>query len=394
MNNKIYLTLFLLANSLLNLSNAGERVVPLNEQHSKYYEAREGFAVIEAEDFSHQAKDSIRRWFRFNEHSQAHGFADADDNHAKGASEGTYIELLPDTRTTHSETLVKSVNFSEIPGESSILSYPIYFNKPGRYYVWARAFSTGTEDNGLHIGINGTWPESGKRLQFCTGKYQWTWSSAQRTDEQHCGVPSAIYFDVDSIGVHNFQISMREDGTELDKFIFTQDRTYNPSGLGPKATTIQSPTLQQGPNLDSKAYVLYATQDFKFSNPIYKHTQRNVLAINATIVEARNTFFKADYQWNELQEGQFNIKLITLSEIDGESEYRLFHNGKKIAEFKNPVTEEDYQEVEFEAGIIKLKPGDMITVESNALSNNKIPEAGAYAFARGRWRSLTFEKLK
>ena len=33
--------------------------------------------------------------------------------------------------------------------------YEVHFNTPGTYGLWARAFSTTSEDNGLQFGING-----------------------------------------------------------------------------------------------------------------------------------------------------------------------------------------------------------------------------------------------
>lgn len=65
-------------------------------------------------------------------------------------------------------------------------------NTPGAYFIWVRAFSTGPEDNGLHVGVNGEWPESRQRIQLCKGKHEWAWSSAQRVPKNHCGVPQTI----------------------------------------------------------------------------------------------------------------------------------------------------------------------------------------------------------
>ncbi len=33
-------------------------------------------------------------------------------------------------------------------------------------YVWARAYSSGAEDNSLHVGLDAAWPESGVRLHW------------------------------------------------------------------------------------------------------------------------------------------------------------------------------------------------------------------------------------
>jgi hypothetical protein len=115
-----------------------------------------------------------------------------------------------------------------------LLVYPVRFDTPGRYYVWVRAYSTGSEDNGLHVGIDGTWPESGQRLQWCEGKHSWWWESKQRTQKEHCGEPHKIYLDIEQPGLHTIEFSMREDGFEFDKWLMTTDRDFaRPVGPGP-----------------------------------------------------------------------------------------------------------------------------------------------------------------
>lgn len=114
-----------------------------------------------------------------------------------------------------------------------MLHYRVHITTPGRYYVWARAYSTGTEDNGLHVGHDGHWPASGQRMQWCDGKYGWRWESRQRTEAEHCGVPGLIYLDL-TAGEHQITFSMREDGFEFDKLLLTMDPAFQrPEDAGP-----------------------------------------------------------------------------------------------------------------------------------------------------------------
>jgi len=76
------------------------------------------------------------------------------------------LEILPYTRTTHSDQLISGFNFSNTPGKMGILSYNVFFHSPGEYTVWVRVFSTRAEENGLCMGIDGTWPRSGQRIQL------------------------------------------------------------------------------------------------------------------------------------------------------------------------------------------------------------------------------------
>ena len=181
----------------------------------------DGVVIVEAEHFHRQSLDAVRRWHVVSEREQPAAEPDGDPAHLAGASGGAYLEALPDTRRTHDDTLTRGENFSNEPGILAVLHYKVHFTNPGRYYVWVRAFSTGTEDNGIHVGLNGAWPDSGQRMQWCEGKYAWRWESRQRTKEQHCGVPGQIWLDVETPGVHEVLFSLREDGFEFDKFILS-----------------------------------------------------------------------------------------------------------------------------------------------------------------------------
>ena len=149
---------------------------------------------------------------------------DPDPSHAEGACGRGYLELLPDTRVTHSDPLVHGVSFTNLGGQCSVLYYPVLFTDAGRYYVWVRMNCTGSEDNGLHVGIDGKWPESGARLQFTGQHGKWQWDSRQRTEQVHTGVLGQIWLDIEEPGLHTIMFSMREDGFEFDRFLLTRDK--------------------------------------------------------------------------------------------------------------------------------------------------------------------------
>ena len=365
-----------------------------------------GTAVIEAEHYSTQHKADTRRWIVFNSLSNStHGLADSDTIHLEGASNNAYIELLPDTRTNHSEPLEHGVNFSAKPGKLAVLTYPIYFDTPGKYFVWARAFSTGSEDNGLHVGLNNTWPSSSQRLQLCEGKNKWTWSSNQRRKDNHCGTPDTIWLDIPESGVHNITLSMREDGFELDKIILTRDANYKPVGVGPsetRHTPLPLPLKETFVDVQKYSLILEAPQTFESAGdvPFYHDRRNSALGIDAREIQYRNVWATSELKvpekvWGKKASPQKtfkNVILVTLGEIDGESPYKVLLNNKEIGSYTNSETETDYQENYFDLGSLTLKPGDIITVKSKAVTNGKIPENGGTAYARGRWRGLVFQE--
>lgn len=370
----------------------------------KNYVETDGMVAVEAEDYVAQGKDSIRRWYVTTPNTIAPDFPDADGNHASSASGESYIEILPDNRTNHDEVLIRYVddetdaNFSPIPGQMGVLSYPIYFNSAGLYVFWARAFSTGPEDNGLHVGINGTWPESSSRVQLCPGKHQWTWSSAQRRPENHCGVPRTVLLSVPSPGLHTIQLSMREDGFELDKFILTKDFNFTPEGESIQASVREEVAISRGKTFTGVRnfdYQLNATTNFfpvEDAIPYYLDGRNKCLAINAAKKENRDVFSAAINNF-KFKPANYNVKLVTLTETDGESEYRVSVNGKLLGEAKNPESETDYKEVTFDLGNVELEPADVIKVEFNAVTNGKIPENDETAYSRGRWRGLILTEI-
>lgn len=181
----------------------------------------------EAEHFVQQEKHEVRAWHRVGADAVPQAAPDGDPSHADAASGTAYIECLPDTRRTHADPLVPGENFSNEPGAMAVISYRIHFGNAGRYYVWLRTFSTNTEDNGVHVGLDGEWPESGRRWQT-TRKHAWAWECRQRTDEVHAGVPMQLFLDVPTTGEHTFQISMREDGVEIDRWLLARDINFRP----------------------------------------------------------------------------------------------------------------------------------------------------------------------
>ncbi len=191
-----------------------------------------GVVAVEAEHFASQEKTSKRKWYVLDANTSGTPTPDPDPNHYNGASEGGYLEILPDTRVTHGDPLIVGENFSNTAGQLTIVNYKVKFTSAGRYFVWVRAHSTGSEDNGVHVGLNGNWPASGQRMQWCAGKNQWTWESKQRTEANHCGEAQKIFLDIPSAGVHTISFSLREDGFEMDKFVLSKTYT-KPNGNGP-----------------------------------------------------------------------------------------------------------------------------------------------------------------
>lgn len=206
--------------SLLVCSAQGVHRVGM--QSDEYHE-------YEAENFASQTETSKRRWHLVTKDKTPKVRKDPDENHSEGASKSTYLELLPDSLYDGNEKKVEGKNYSRTPGKVAVLSYNVNFKTAGRFYVWIRGLSTGDEDNSIHVGLDGNWPDTGQKLYICSGKRnKWAWSSHQFSNNENCSSTKRIFVDVKKAGNHKIMFSMREDGFEFDKFVLTKKMTKQP----------------------------------------------------------------------------------------------------------------------------------------------------------------------
>lgn len=227
---------------LATLAHAADLTAPIAGDDLVFAE-KDGIVAIEAEHFIRHELTDTRAWYLTTRDTTPDVPPDGDPSHIAGASGGAYLEILPDTRRTHDDKLIQGENFSNEPGKLAVLSYRVHFDTPGTYWLWARACSTTSEDNGLHFGINGEWPPTARRWQTVT-RNRWHWKSAQRTQEVHVGVPGILTLEVPAAGEHTIQVSMREDGIALDKILLAHRKDFTPEGLGPEPV-VKSGTLPE-----------------------------------------------------------------------------------------------------------------------------------------------------
>jgi hypothetical protein len=205
------------------------------------FEEKDGVVVVEAEHFVRQTRDQIRRWYLSSAKHTPTAKPDPDPVMVTDASNGTYIEVLPDTFVHQHERGIDGINIGLAPGSIAVVHYPIHFSQPGRYYIWTRMRSNDDEDNTLNFGLNDDWPASARCLQFPKLKKVWWWGGVIRDARGPSFPHHRAYIDVPSAGVHTVMYSMREDGMEFDKFLLTMDGTMKaPEGAGPAASAFKT----------------------------------------------------------------------------------------------------------------------------------------------------------
>ncbi len=368
---------------------------------------KDGTVAVEAEHFFKQTSTDQRAFYLTHSALTPDITPDGDPQHTAGASGGAYLEILPDTRRTHADKLIRGENFSPQPGQQAVLHYKIHFSAPGKYYVWARAHSTGSEDNGLHVGIDGQWPESGQRMQWCDGKHQWTWQSKQRTEQQHCGEPYKIFLEVPEAGVHTVQFSMREDGFEFDKFILTTQREFpHPQGLGPHTMLHQGKLPKPFPFIEpSPPVATVAAQPVPDENADANNNSNAVLLDMpaAMFANGKQSGYYVHNQWLAIKPdtdksgyaertfpyptGRYHVTLQTVGENDGRSQYAVSVDGDKIGDYTNPLSDQTYEhgsKFNHTWRDVAITEGAIIKVASTIGTND------GKEFSRARWSGVRF----
>jgi hypothetical protein len=87
-----------------------KRPRPSKQEINRVATERNGLATVEAEHFSAQEKTGKRQWQLVNNEAPAAT--------ARGKA---YLKALPDTRVTHDDKLTHGENFSNKPGEMSVV---------------------------------------------------------------------------------------------------------------------------------------------------------------------------------------------------------------------------------------------------------------------------------
>lgn len=254
-------------------SSSGPGSSTSGEPADAEFEEVDGIVSVEAEHYFDQVNNDPTAifWYTFEDGSappdvecvtntvcnggnapDCNQYADCDPDgiDPAEAAGGAYVEALPDRRRDDSEAGTGNLGVVNDPTNSAVLEYRVNFTQTGRYYVWGRARGQGPAANGIHLGLDDTWPDndlidpSSMRMQFPNG---WQWTQNRRGGAQHTGVSGTdevsvrdanIWLQIDEPGVHIIRWGMREDGLEFDKFLMALDPDYVPEDDGPPETAL------------------------------------------------------------------------------------------------------------------------------------------------------------
>jgi hypothetical protein len=312
------------------------------------------------------------------------------DNTEEGYSSEGYIRWMP--------SYIHEISHQH----QGTLAYRIRITNPGTYRMAMRSSHKGAperdkwNDCWTLMGLNPVHPYGITRKtyhainneEYKSGMgFSWhtthnNYGSVAKTDGEF-SVPT---YELEA-GDHYFWICGRSGGFRIDKIhLFKNDAEGFKDDSIPTSPIIETANTYSGvadftlqPAEDGRTEYYVAPQNGK------------VLGINAAKPDTHGKFARAKFAYN-LGTGHYDVTIKTITEFDGESTYRLLVNDDVVATFQNPRvgTDKDLKEHAHTWKKIYIKQGDTVSIESNADSNGLIPEGDAHAWARGRWKNLSF----
>lgn len=325
------------------------------------WSVKNGFVVIEAEEIDHHP-----HW--------------AETKEPRGFTGESYLEWRGPARSRSIEGLGGNNDHLHVrqgaPEEWLIVR--LLVERPGAYFLDLRNHHRDADgDNDVWVGRPGVRAtrekpivRMGDSLRDGSGFTWLDWGVAR--------------FDF-SAGLNEVYVGGRSPGFGIDRIA-----VYAADDPGARARSLDPRTPAAAP-----AYVLQALRDFTavaegdFA-PYYRDVRSADVSRHAFAIDAKQhkgVFAAARATFDGLP-GNYDLTIATLTENDGESTYRLRVSGRLVGDFQNPART-DGSPASHTWRRVELKPGDTIQVESNTHSNGKIPEAGAFAWARGRWTMLS-----
>lgn len=107
------------------------------------------------------------------------------------------------------------------------LDYQVNFNRTGTHYVWLLGRGDTSASNSVFTGLDGIEDTLTNQVLHFNAGTGWEWSSLRTT-------LLMATIEVPTIGLHTFNIWMRESGTYVDRILLTSNAAYVPTGLEPE----------------------------------------------------------------------------------------------------------------------------------------------------------------
>ena len=167
----------------------------------------DGIVSVEAENFDENIPREPHTWELITE--VADGYVPPD-----GFSGGFAMQNTPTTLAGGSGRN----DPADFLANSPRLDFQIEFVHTGIHYVWILGYGMDGNSDSLHSGLDGEHVATADRISLASGTL--TWRNIAYED------PERIMIEVDTPGLHTFNLWMREDGATVDKIVLTTNPNF------------------------------------------------------------------------------------------------------------------------------------------------------------------------
>lgn len=187
-----------------------------------------------------------------------------------------------------------------------------------------------------------------------------------------------------------------------DYFVIYNQEMYSPEEAQLLSPTGKlKPTISSSPKIDPSCWSKGAADAWDLTKPDnYKakgvKEGKKGFQIN-TLKEPHSEWATSKITFDG-ETGVYPIKFTSILETDGECSYKVFVDGKLIIEFQNPrilgTDKKEYSPYTVGVKKIAIAKGAIIQVDFTSHSNGLVPEKDSFAWARGRWKSISIGKCE
>ncbi len=248
-----------------------------------------GLATFEAEDFSNNIPRGVRAW---ELKSDIPGYSGAGFMVCTNSTADANSNINVNVETTSPE-----------------LQYGINFSSAAPHFIWARASVQNTQEDSVHVGINGSLALASP-MTFSVFS-NWSW----------CGIYVSV--DVTNAGTGTLSFWMREDGARIDRIAVSTNASFRPrignawhipDNVEPSVGFMRSPILQIYSNTTVTIYngnqfqggTNAGNQVSAGSTIYYKHATSSVWIATAMTFQAtsgNNKYYAGSIPPNAFQAG-------------------------------------------------------------------------------------------
>ena len=199
-----------------------------------------------------------------------------DDNVARGDHRWVLVgptDGFTGTAGMQAQPNIRVNNTTDYVTKSPRLDYKINFVKTGTHYIWLRVWANDGSDDSCHAGLDFQAIETCDAIDGFDNAYIWTNSTIDGP------VPT---FEVATVGLHTFNIWMREDGCIVDKILLTTNPNYVPSEDGPPESIREPDLLAFNPiptdrtsDVSRDVILSWTPGDFAQTHDVYMGTDFN-----------------------------------------------------------------------------------------------------------------------